>query len=104
MRALAITLITLPLVITAGTAHATTGEAIYEKHCASCHSKNADNTPQLGIPQHWTIRFNYGRKSLVDSVKSGHNMMPGHEDNLSAQDIGAAVDYIVEKSGGWPKK
>ena len=104
MRTTNLGLIAIMLAMSAGTAWATSGKAIYDKHCASCHSTNADNTPQLGNAEQWKIRLDYGRKSLIYSVKNGHNMMPMHEGTLKDQDIGAAVDYIVSKSGGWPKK
>jgi cytochrome c5 len=104
MRKLYIGMSTLLLALSSWTAMADSGEAVYDKHCASCHSKNADNTPQLGNAEHWKIRLDYGRKSLVDSIRHGHNVMPAHMDTLSPQEIGAALDYIVGKLGGWPKK
>lgn len=99
-----LTVFAVLLVTLSSPALAASGEAIYDKHCASCHSGNADNTPQLGIAEHWRVRLGYGRKSLVDSVRHGHNMMPTHEYSMRVEDIEAALDYIVARAGGWPKR
>jgi cytochrome c5 len=80
------------------------GEAIYEKHCAQCHSGNDVQVPRIGVADQWKFRSGYGRDSLIYSVKNGHNLMPHHGDTLSDEQIGLAVDYIVAKSGGWAKR
>jgi cytochrome c5 len=80
------------------------GEAVYEKHCAKCHSSTDVNVPQIGSVEQWKFRSGYGRTSLIYSVKNGHNMMPPHSEALKDDDIGIAIDYIVGKSGGWTKK
>jgi cytochrome c5 len=95
-------LVTLAAV--AAPALAADGKAIYEQHCASCHSTNKDaNVPQIGLPGQWTLRLTSGRKSLIDSVRHGHNLMPVHGETMNKKDIGAAVDYIVSQVGGYPK-
>jgi len=103
MRTSNLGLIAVMLAMSAGTAWAASGRAIYDTYCASCHSGNMDNAPQISKPEQWAVRLTYGRKSLIYSVKNGHNMMPVHEGQLSEKDIGVAVDYIVGKVGGWPK-
>ncbi len=80
------------------------GEVTYEKHCAQCHSKGDVNVPQIGSVEQWKFRSGYGPKSLLYSVKNGHNLMPGHGDALKDEEISAAIEYIVSKSGGWSKK
>jgi cytochrome c5 len=80
------------------------GETVYEKHCATCHSKGDVNVPQIGSLDQWRFRSGYGAKSLLYSVKNGHNIMPPHGDILKDEDIAAAIEYIVSKSGGWGKK
>lgn len=80
------------------------GESIYEKHCAQCHSGGDVNVPQIGSLEQWKFRSAYGAKSLLHSVKNGHNVMPPHEGALKDDEMAAAIDYIVTKSGGWAKK
>jgi cytochrome c5 len=97
--ALSSILIAFPVV-----ASAESGEAIYDKHCAQCHSSGDVNVPQIGSRQQWKLRSGYGPKSLLESVKNGHNLMPPQGDTMKDKDIAAAIDYIVSKSGGWAKK
>ena len=85
-------------------AFATSGETVYEKNCAQCHSSGDVNIPQIGSAEQWKFRSGYGPKSLLYSVKNGHNLMPSHGDVLKDEDIKAAIDYIVTRSGGWTKK
>jgi cytochrome c5 len=99
VTSLSITLFVLPFA-----AIASTGETVYEKNCAQCHSNGDVNIPQIGSSQQWQFRSGYGPKSLLYSVKNGHNLMPPHGDVLKDEDIEAAIDYIVTKSGGWAKK
>jgi cytochrome c5 len=99
LNALPFVLLALPVA-----AAADPGEAIYEKHCAACHSGTDVNVPQIGSVEQWKFRSGYGRKSLIYSVRNGHNLMPHHGETLKDEDIGLAVDYIVARSGGWTKK
>jgi cytochrome c5 len=78
---------------------AASGEDIYTRHCAQCHSSTDVNVPQIGSAEQWKFRAGYGRKSLISSVKHGHNLMPPHGEMLKDEEIGAAIDYIAEKSG-----
>lgn len=83
---------------------AASGEAIYEKHCASCHSSGDVYVPQIGTVEQWQFRAAYGAKSLLYSVRNGHNIMPAHGDHLKDEDMAMAIDYLISRSGGWPKK
>ena len=91
-------LVVLPL------AAAASGEVIYEKHCAQCHSGGDANIPQIGDTAQWKFRSGDGPKSLLYSVKQGHNVMPPHGGALKDEEMAAAIDYIVTKSGGWTRK
>jgi cytochrome c5 len=79
------------------------GRAVYEKHCASCHSGSDVNIPQPHNPSQWNARLKAGRKSLIDSVVNGHNIMPPLGGEITKDAIGDAVDYIVGTVGGYPK-
>jgi cytochrome c5 len=76
---------------------AASGEQIYEKHCASCHSSGMVEAPQIGNPGQWGKRVELGKKSLMDSVKHGHNIMPPQGEALNDEDLSAAIDYILSK-------
>lgn len=80
------------------------GQTIYEKHCAQCHSNGDVNVPQIGAMEQWKFRSKYGAKSLLYSVRNGHNVMPSHDGLLKDEDLSAAIDYIVTRSGGWAQK
>ena len=84
-------------------AAAESGQAVYDKHCAKCHSSGDVNVPQIRSTEQWKLRSGYGAKSLLYSVKNGHNLMPSHEGAIKDADISAAIDYIVRNSGGWTK-
>lgn len=88
MRRLNIGMSVALLSLCAGPSWAASGKAIYMKHCAGCHSGMKAYAPQLGNVREWKVRIGYGRKSLIDSVKNGHDMMPVHEGLLSDKDIG----------------
>jgi cytochrome c5 len=76
---------------------AASGEEIYDKHCAGCHSSGMVEAPQIGNPGQWGKRVELGNKSLMDSVKHGHNIMPPQGEVLKDEDLAAAIDYILEK-------
>lgn len=80
------------------------GQAVYERHCAQCHSSGDVAIPQIGSQEQWQFRSRYGAESLLYSVRNGHNVMPPHEGVLRDADIEAAIDYLVTRSGGWAKR
>lgn len=80
------------------------GHKVYQKFCASCHSSGDVTIPQPHNPSQWEARLKAGRKSMIDSVVNGHNVMPPHGGELTKEAIGDAVDYIVSTVGGYPKQ
>jgi cytochrome c5 len=85
------------------TAVASGGE-VHEKRYAPCHSSGDIKFPQNGSAEPWELRSVNGAKSLLDNVKNGHNIMPPHEGALKDDEMAAAIDYLVTKSGGWARE
>lgn len=70
------------------------GREIYLQHCLSCHG--ADGRPtQLGMPD-----FTRGQGllvsdlQLVETLRTGKNMMPAYQGLLSDQQLADAITYI----------
>lgn len=82
---------------------AASGEAVYQATCSTCHDSGAGSAPRTGRPDEWKDRFVYGRAALhaaaVDGVP-GTAMAPrGGFAQLSAEEVRAAVDYMLSRSG-----
>jgi len=99
--AMAAALVALPL--TASTAFASNGEAVYNKTCKMCHARGLAGAPKLGDAAAWKDRIAKGMDTLhTHAIKGfkGKGMMPpkGGNAKLSDDDVKAAVDYMVEHS------
>jgi len=99
--AMATALVALPL--TAGTALAADGEAVYKKTCKMCHARGMAGAPKLGDAAEWKKRTAQGMDTLyTHAIKGfkGKGMMPpkGGNPKLSDDEVKAAVDYMLEHS------
>ena len=99
--AMAAALVALPL--TAGSAFASNGEAVYNKTCKMCHARGMAGAPKLGDAAEWKKRAAQGMDTLyTHAIKGfkGKGMMPpkGGNSKLSDDEVKAAVDYMVEHS------
>lgn len=76
------------------------GEDIYKARCQGCHASGVAGAPKLGDTAAWAPRIATGMDALVASVTNGKNAMPpmGTCMDCSAEDISAAVDYMVNSS------
>ena len=76
------------------------GAAIYNTKCMACHASGAAGAPKLGDKEAWAPRIATGKDALIASVTNGKNAMPpkGACMDCSAEDLGAAVEYMVSKS------
>ncbi len=77
-----------------------TGQAVYEKNCASCHESGIAEAPKLGDKTAWAPRISGGIDQMVQVAIDGKGAMPpkgGHPD-LSNDEVHAAVNYMVEQS------
>lgn len=99
-------LLVLGTVLFATPAFAHSGKAVYEQTCFSCHAKGVMNAPKLGDKEAWAPRIAEGKPTLMNHADYGFKSMPPHggNDDLSEQDISAAIDYMVEQAGGYPDK
>lgn len=97
MRLLIFGAATAVLAITASSAQAGEGQAIYGQRCAMCHNRIS---PKLGDKTAWAPRIKKGTGALVASTVKGKGSMPPQvgKSGLSEAQVKAAVEYLVEHS------
>ena len=97
MKPLVVASTVASFLISANSAMAADGQAVYEQNCASCHRIL---TPKFGDKTAWADRIKEGTDSLVANTIKGKGAMPprGGKPNLSDDDIKAAVEYIENNS------
>ena len=78
------------------------GKEVVEMVCASCHRTGAQGAPKIGDKSAWGKRASQGLTSLTEHALKGIRQMPAHGGNLKLTDleIGRAVTYMVNRSGG----
>lgn len=100
--AMAAALAALPM--TASTAFASDGEAVYNKACKVCHDRGMAGAPKVGDAADWKNRLAQGMDTLythaIKGFKGEKGMMPpkGGNSKLSDDEVKAAVDYMLENS------
>jgi len=79
-----------------------TGKQVVEAVCASCHATGAKGAPKIGDRKAWSKRAAQGLSSLTEHALKGIREMPAHGGNMKLTDleIGRAVAYMVNQSGG----
>lgn len=77
------------------------GQSIYNEACISCHNPGISGAPRLGDIDAWQPRAAKGREALVLSTVNGLNAMPakGMCWRCTDEELGHAVDYMLEQSG-----
>ena len=100
MKVIAGGLLVLATMGMASTAMAADGKAVYDQTCALCHAAGVAGAPKFGDKAAWAPRIATGKAALVASVTKGKNAMPAKGGNaaLSADDLSAAVDYILSQA------
>ena len=80
--------------------HESSGKAVYEKACGSCHNSGIAGAPKLGDQDAWAPRLDQGSEALYDSAINGKGTMPakGGQAGLSDAEVKAAVDYMIDQS------
>jgi cytochrome c5 len=70
--------------------------------CANCHASGANGAPKIGDKAAWSKRASQGMTSLTQNALKGMRSMPSHGGKLDLTDleIGRAVAYMVNQSGG----
>ena len=78
------------------------GKAVVEAVCAGCHGTGANGAPKIGDKKAWSKRASQGLTGLTQHALKGMREMPSHGGKLDLTDleIGRAVAYMVNKSGG----
>lgn len=78
------------------------GKDVVDAECASCHARGANGAPRIGDKQAWSRRASQGLSSLTQHALEGIRKMPAHGGNpgLTDLEIGRAVAYMVNRSGG----
>lgn len=80
------------------------GEAVYEAHCANCHSGGFGGfftgAPKVGKKKDWKSLMPKGVDTLTANTLSGIGEMAPRAECAACTDeeIRAAVEYMVEKS------
>jgi cytochrome c5 len=82
---------------------ADTGEAVVKARCSLCHEGGTGGAPKIGNRGEWEPRAARGRLALYETALKGKPntaMMPrGGFRDLSADEVMAAVDYMVARAG-----
>lgn len=78
------------------------GKEVVDKVCAGCHASGAGGAPRIGDAAAWSKRASQGLTSLTQHALEGIRKMPAHGGNpgLTDLEIGRAVTYMVNRSGG----
>lgn len=99
-------ILTLAVAVTAPQAFGNTsqrsGEEVVKTVCARCHGTGANGAPRIGDVQAWSKRAAQGLSSLKQHAITGIRKMPAHGGNpgVSNYEIGRAITYMVNHSGG----
>lgn len=78
------------------------GKQVAEATCVACHRAGSNGAPKIGDRKAWAKRASQGLSSLTAHAIKGIRDMPPHGGNpdLSDLEIGRAVTYMVNQSGG----
>lgn len=78
------------------------GDKVYRATCSTCHDSGAGAAPVTGRLGDWKERFSYGRAALhraaLEGVPSTAMAAKGGFDRLSAEEVVAAVDYMLGRT------
>lgn len=77
------------------------GEQVYNRFCFSCHAAGVAGAPRTGDAEAWAPRIDKGREALIEASIEGipPGMPPrGLCTECTEEEIGAAVDYMIERS------
>lgn len=78
------------------------GKQVVDSVCAGCHKTGANGAPKIGDRNAWKKRAAQGLNALTKHALDGIRKMPAHGGSagLSDLEIGRAVAYMVNQSGG----
>ena len=85
-------------------AAAVDGKAVFDASCMACHGANSaiPGIPRITHKDEWKDRIAKGKDTLHKHGLEGFNTMPakGGNTSLSDDEVKAAIDYMVNQSGG----
>lgn len=101
LTTLAAAALSVPLAASAQAAERS-GKEVVDAVCASCHAKGVNGAPKIGDRKAWGKRAEQGLTSLTENALKGIRGMPSHGGKMDLTDleIGRAVAYMVNQSGG----
>jgi cytochrome c5 len=78
------------------------GKDVVNMVCAKCHLTGERGAPKIGDKQAWRERAEQGLGGLTQHAVTGVRQMPAHggSPNLTDLEIGRAIAYMVNQSGG----
>jgi cytochrome c5 len=78
------------------------GKEVVDTVCITCHGSGANGAPKIGDSEAWSKRAAQGLTGLTSSALKGIRQMPAHggHPELTDLEIGRAVTYMVNQSGG----
>ena len=75
------------------------GQRLYAEKCGMCHDHGDAGSPRVGNVKQWSKRVQQGEETLTKHAIVGFEgkwgEMPPQGDDLSPEEVAAAVDYIV---------
>jgi cytochrome c5 len=78
-----------------------TGQQVFAAQCAACHAAGVAGAPKLGDAAAWAPRLKSGYEALLTSALKGKGAMaPQGGGDHSDFEIGRAVVYLANQSGG----
>ena len=78
------------------------GEKTYQQVCMVCHTSGVANAPKIGDKNRWAPLIAEGQIIITAHGYVGVRAMPpkGGKPDLSIEDFSAAINYMVNQSGG----
>jgi cytochrome c5 len=81
-----------------------TGEEVFKAVCTACHTAGVAGAPKFGNAGDWAPRIAQGYDTLLKTALAGKGAMPARggtsPDDYSDYEIGRAIVYMVNGSGG----
>ena len=112
MKRISSTVVTAVLLSAATSMACADGKAIYEDSCAVCHTSGVAEAPKIGDKKAWAPLIAKGRNSLIGYALNGPGHVTWDKENIplgtmpakggtkdmTAEEVAAAVDYIIAGS------
>lgn len=105
-RVMAAAVLVLAAAVAPHAAHAQgsdrSGKEVVDSVCSACHGTGVKGAPRIGDKRAWSKRASQGLTSLTQHALQGIRQMPAHGGNpdLTDLEIGRAITYMVNRSGG----